>query len=657
VDGYDKEQWQEVASEMKAVRPNVPSSPFLETGPIFYDVDLDDDPVTPVYLYEREIYTFEAKADATDKTCLVIGGYYNGSVSYYRVDFVDENEEHLSLLRNHNYHVKIKEVLAAGYASVAGALANPPSNIVVTITENDGTFGLIAFDEQNYLGASAGEITIRRRADAGHQFTVSTDVAAGWEVVGTSATSEFHEGFALSSWLTVTSSGLTEGKGDVTFDVTENDTDAKRVGYIHLVAGRLHLAVKVVQRFVEIWIEGPSLLTFEPASGVFSGQTFQVKWLPAGARVSAASIPSSGYPAFAYDDDLANDVPGDDFSDASGMRDVTFCPAVLTAAEIAVNPFAVRASIARFVAFYNDDFASADIELRQINYHIVPDVDAISNSGNIHSFPVRSNTEWKVKSGTLSDPDAILDPTNESTLLDQSGAYNTAPGDAFNLKLVDDAALSKNGGVTLTLTDPTGRAADLLVIIYRLDCGKNGVPVRQQIGNGDYLTHAYAGKCWMVQNSREGTEYSGTAFGWDANDNEMGNPNGMYGDFRAFVGESSGYYYTWQQANKDGNACPSGWHLPAEAEISPLKTLADNDASGIGKWWLPSGAPGVDTFSGCYNIMRDEWYYWGLSNQMWAKANHYYWWGYLGYGTPSLYLPTRQAELNNHWYGVRCAQD
>jgi uncharacterized protein (TIGR02145 family) len=478
-------------------------------------------------------------------------------------------------------------------------------------------------------------------------------VAAGWEVVGTSATSEFHEGFALSSWLTVASSGLTVGKGDVTFDVTENDTDAKRVGYIHLVAGRLHLAVKIVQRFVEVWIEGASELVFEPSLGVFSGQTFQVKWLPAGARVSAASIPSSGYPTFSYDNTPPNDAPGDDFSDPAGERNVTFCPAVLTAAEIAANPYAVRASIARFVAFYNDDFASADIELRQINYHIVPDADAISNSGNIHSFPVRSNTKWKVKPGTLSDPDGILDATYESTLLAQSGDYNTSSGNIFNLKLVNDAVLSKNGGVTLILTDPTNRAADVLVSIYKIDCGKNGIPVRQQIGNNHYLTYAYGSKCWMVENSKEGT-YSGGAYGYGAS----GSTVGTITYNAAASGEVCGYYYTRAQAVGVVNACPTGWHIFTLAEATELTTAVNNDSSGVGKWWTKasSGALAGYYYPIANPVMPEQWRNFGIHGTWWGDGD------FTLHHTADIrndvFTETMQSSrFTYYWFSVRCVQN
>jgi uncharacterized protein (TIGR02145 family) len=630
VDGYDKDQWQEVASEMKAVKPNIPASPLLEPGAIFYDIDLDDDPVTPVYSYEREIYTFEARADATNKTCLVIGGYYNGNLTYYRVDFAGKDGTRLSLLRNHNYRVVIKEVLDAGYPSEGEAVSNSPSNIVVEITENDGTLGLIAFDEQNYLGASTGEITIRRWDDAGHRFSVSTDVADGWEVVGTSETGEFHEGFELT-WLTVTSSGLTVGKGDVTFSVTENDTDARRVGYIHLVAGRLHLTVKVVQRFVEIWITGASELFFEPSLGVFTGQTFRVHWLPKGARVSAASIPHSGYPAFAYDP--VNDVPGvgalASFGDPSGERDVTFCPTALTAAEINANPYVVKSSFARFVAFYNDDFGSTDIEARQSNYRTI-----LSNvksyyvlGGGTHSFTVRGNTAWKI--------DHVENDIGIQGVSLSSGGYNTT-GQAVNFQIpvnnANDGKIAK-----IILVDPTGRVANVEVPIKGVSCGLNGTGLTKDIGGSrNYITHAYgtgaAQRCWMVENSREGTASAKT-----------------YANSAATTYANSGYYYTQTQAI--ASACPAGWLLFTDAEASTLLTAANQDKSGVGKWWFGSNRTGCH-YSAAHSL-----------GPLWDHWNQYGYWrgrGLYEIGNSSSssnnLVTTQYSNRQAHWFSARCVQ-
>jgi uncharacterized protein (TIGR02145 family) len=637
VDGYDEEQW----NGGKAIGPNVPTSPFLETGPILYDVDLDDDPATPVYTYSREIYTFEAKADATNKTCLVIGGYYKGKPSpiYYRVDFVDENEDHLSLLRNHSYHVKIKEVLAAGYASVAEAFDNKPSNIKVEITENDGTLGLIAFDEQNYLGVNTGEIILPWDAQTNKQFTISTDVANGWEITGKDG-----------DWITLTgaTSGITGVTGNVTFDASANNSGARRVGYIHARAGRLTLDVKVIQLGVGIWITDAGNvgeiqeLVFHSAGGTPpAAQQVLVHWVPVGAQVHSMSIPVSGYPVFLYDP--GNHVPGAAvISDPLGEMPIGIRPAAMNVAEIAADPFLEKASIVRFVAFHDDDFVPADIKVRHLN-HTVIDVAAAYLLGAVSSFTVRSNTEWEISA--ISDPDGILD-LSCSPLLDQEGGNNTT-GETVNFKLVSDDTKSGKSA-TLTLIDPSGLAGVTYVTIYGFACGKGGNAISVRIGNNDYLTHVYGTKCWMAQNSMEGTSYSSIAFGRNAYGNPFGN---FYPGDADYSGESNGYYYTWSQANTANNACPNGWRLPTDTEINGLISAANLDKTGIGKWWCGAYGESSGAFAGCYNPDGNGyWYDWGTRGLWWGAVNNRRFTG----------TASTLGDVNTHgtaWFSVRCVQN
>ncbi|MDR1273708.1 MAG: hypothetical protein LBK12_04085 [Odoribacteraceae bacterium] len=624
-DGYDPSQW----NGSKAIEPNVPTSPLLEPGPIVYNIN--SIPTTPVYLYEREIYTFEAEAGATNKSCLVIGGYYDNCVVYYRVDFAKSNGSYLSLLRNHSYHVKIKEVLAAGYASVTEAFDNKPSNIVVEITEDDGAIGHIVFDEQNYLGASTGEIIIPGNAQTGKRVTVSTDVAGGWIITGTFATSEPHEGFDVN-WLTAIDP-LTGVNGNVTFNASENDSGAKRIGYIHVLAGRLHLAVKVTQLATGIWITDTvnteiQELIFESTGGVQpAARQFLLHWVPAGAQVNSMSIPASGYPVFAYDP--SHHMPGEGamigISDPSGQMTIDIRPTALTPGEIATNPFIEKASLIRFVAFYNGDFASTDIELRYVNHHTAVDVDAIYKpDGDIHSFTVRSNTEWYISS--VSDPQNILQAT--PVLLNLSGGYNTT-GETVNFRLIN-GAVSTSGEVTLTLTDPTGRMGDVSVIIKGAACGTEGNAVSIRIGNNDYLTHMYDTKCWMVQNSKEGSS-SATRY----NNNSA---------------QVNGYYYTYSQASVN-NACPNGWRLPTYDEIDVVITAAINDEYGIGRWWWGNDGINNDAFAGYYfnGLPSPEWRNWNASGSWWVVGNNAYLYGLQG----SLAKYTGGVGYNS----VRCVHD
>jgi uncharacterized protein (TIGR02145 family) len=637
--GYDGTQW----SGSEATLPNLPAlgllvdnaTPLKVTGPLDYNV-----PPAQKHDYSGEIYTFEAAAGTgtslSTNTCLVIGGNYNGELSYYRVDFAKSDGTYLSLLRNHSYNVKIKEVFAAGYASIDEAFDNKPSNIKVEIDEDDGTIGHVVFNEQNFLGASTGEITVPANAKTGYGFTANTDVFDGWEITGTSVTDEPHAGFDVS-WITgiTPASGSAGGTTNVTFNASENTSGARRVGYIHLQAGRLHLAVKVTQLTTGIWITDTGNteiqeLVFESTGGAQpAAQQFLLHWVPAEAQVNSMSIPASGYPVFAYDP--AHHVPGEGtmigISGPPSEMTVDIRPAALPPGEIDANPFVEKASMVRFVAFHDGEFASTDIELRYINYHTAVDVDAIYKlDGEIHSFTVRSNTKWKIS--TVSDPQNILQAT--PVLLNLSGGNNTT-GETINFRLIN-GAIGTNGEVTLLLTDPTGHVGNISVTIKGATCGTGGNAVSIRIGNSnDYLTHMYSTKCWMVQNSKEG---SAAATRYNNNSSLV-----------------NGYYYTYSQASNTNNACPNGWRLPTYDEIDVVITAAINDEYGIGRWWWGNDGINNDAFAGYYfnGDTPYEWRNWNASGSWWVVGNNAYLYGLQG----SLAKYTGGVGYNS----VRCVHD
>ncbi|MDR1273572.1 MAG: FimB/Mfa2 family fimbrial subunit [Odoribacteraceae bacterium] len=635
--GYDAAQW----NGSRAILPNLPALSLLVDvamprkvlGPLAYDV-------LPAqkHEYHQEIYTFEAAAGAgttlSANTCLVIGGRYNGVLSYYRVDFVKSDGTYLSLLRNHSYNVKITGVFAAGYASIDEAFDNKPSNIKVEITEEDETIKHVAFNDQNFLGASAGEITIPANAKNGHRFTVNTDVADGWKITGTSATDEPHVGLDVS-WITgiAPASGSAGITTSVTFNASENASGARRVGYIHLQAGRLHLAVKVTQLAIGIWITdagGTDIqeLVFNSTGGAQpAGESFVVHWLPTGAQVNAMMIPVSQRPAFDYDP--AHDTPGEgtmtDVSDPSGYALLTVQPAALTAGEI--GTFVEKASLVRFTAFHDGDFAPADIELRHADYHTVVDVEAYYMIGNVHSFTVRSNTSWEI-SDTYSDPDGILDLSYTPSLFDRSGGHSST-GEKVYFKLVNDVTKDAKTA-ELTLVDPTGLVGNVIVTIKGMACGTGGIVVTKHIGSNDYATHLYAGKCWMVNNSREGTYFA---------QYYNGNNTGLVG-----------YYYTWAQATTVGSVCPSGWHLPTVAEATDLVTEINDDlSSSKAQWW---GGPGMlnSVKVGHYWFNNSTWNFGGIRGEWWCATSTQYFFG----TTASMIYPDNGAT---NGYCVRCVQD
>jgi uncharacterized protein (TIGR02145 family) len=331
------------------------------------------------------------------------------------------------------------------------------------------------------------------------------------------------------------------------------------------------------------------------------------------------------------------------------VRDVTLCPAVLTAAEIAVNPFAVRGSTARFMAFYNDEFDSADIELRQINYHIVPAVKSYYVlGGGVHSFTVRSNTGWEVNHV---DDDIGVDISS------QSGGYNTTTGQTVNFQLAHDNTKDEQIA-KIILVDPTNRAGNVEVPVRGVACGLDAIAYGKTIGSNSYGTHAYGTgadqRCWMVENSMEGT-YSGRAFGRDANRNRIGS---LGSNFVNFDNNENGYYYTYTQAMADNNACPTGWRLFTTAEASTLAITANTPGlkATVGKWWTLKANNALA--GGFYTSVNP-----GYPN-LWGEWGTFgFWWGSeldMNYnGNTNSVNATAIYKINEAWYWftVRCVQD
>lgn len=83
-----------------------------------------------------------------------------------------------------------------------------------------------------------------------------------------------------------------------------------------------------------------------------------------------------------------------------------------------------------------------------------------------HSFKVKSNTRWAVRS--ISDPNGIL--LNSAVqiadiIANQSGGNNADPGDDFTFTLIEDFVSQTGKQFSVTFYDPDGRAADVTVNI------------------------------------------------------------------------------------------------------------------------------------------------------------------------------------------------
>ena len=143
-------------------------------------------------------------------------------------------------------------------------------------------------------------------------------------------------------------------------------------------------------------------------------------------------------------------------------------------------------------------------------------------------------------------------------------------------------------------------------------CGIGGIAIPMRIGaTNDYLTHYFMTgdikRCWMVQNSREGTPRNMDATGLIIN-GSVWNRHGQ-----APAGQYRGFYYVWNTAQTD--ACPpgSGWSVPTVLEFQGLAATVNampNAANSPRRFWdsAPYALAGSRHPNGTWNY----WNAWGL---------------------------------------------
>ena len=145
--------------------------------------------------YVRNIYIPEIsnQGDKNQRTCLVIGGYYNGSdkETYYRVDFIkredgkpaDKITKKLDVLRNHRYRFNITNVKGPGTNDPGDALITEPVNITCdVIVWDDADIDKIMYDGQYYLSVSKDKFHFGKDATS-ESYKIRTNWPKGYKIV------------------------------------------------------------------------------------------------------------------------------------------------------------------------------------------------------------------------------------------------------------------------------------------------------------------------------------------------------------------------------------------------------------------------------------------------------------------------------------------
>lgn len=135
------------------VLPGKSSLDGTETVPTYTEIIQDGDK----YSLNNNIYMFDTPTGTKDRRpCLIVGGFYLDSAveTFYRVDFVDLDNNFWEITRNKRYNIKITGVLTGGKKSAQEAFNGEAGNITATVSEwgKHNTITQIVTDGDNAIG-------------------------------------------------------------------------------------------------------------------------------------------------------------------------------------------------------------------------------------------------------------------------------------------------------------------------------------------------------------------------------------------------------------------------------------------------------------------------------------------------------------------------
>lgn len=198
-----------------------------------------------------------------ERTCLVIGGYYNGSTkeTFYRVDFIkretkspnDIITKQLDVLRNHRYRFNITKVAGPGTDKPEEALTTEPVNISCDVVVwDEADIDKIMYDGQYYLSVSKDKFHFGKDATS-ESYTIRTNWPDGYKIVDKEG-NEWAKTATQGTW-----AYFTEPAGQK-FEVGENMTSTVNVlangtgkvrtidaGQLFVKAGRIKWPLQIKQ--------------------------------------------------------------------------------------------------------------------------------------------------------------------------------------------------------------------------------------------------------------------------------------------------------------------------------------------------------------------------------------------------------------------------
>ncbi|NDV59526.1 BACON domain-containing protein [Bacteroides sp. 519] len=207
-----------------------------------YTFEVNHSGIFPPKDAEETWYTDPEHQKWKQNPCIIIRGTYKGEQGYYRIDFIDNEGNWLDLLRNHRYHVVIKDVRGKGYSSWMEAYNHAPQNMdVTTYVANASEKEEVAVDGPYFM--SVEDVDILRSGEKEElEYTYKTNYDT--DPIFTSYEDEECT-MSGASWL---SGSKSDNNGFFIIKTTsDNNSGETRTGYLKVSIGRMSIVIKVTQ--------------------------------------------------------------------------------------------------------------------------------------------------------------------------------------------------------------------------------------------------------------------------------------------------------------------------------------------------------------------------------------------------------------------------
>jgi uncharacterized protein (TIGR02145 family) len=213
----------------------------------------------------------------------------------------------------------------------------------------------------------------------------------------------------------------------------------------------------------------------------------------------------------------------------------------------------------------------------------------------------------------------------------------------------------------------------LIIIFVFVACKKNDKESTViDVDRNVYNTIVIGTQVWMKENLRTTSFNDGTLIPWVAENkawSELSSPGFcFYNNDRTTFSNTYGALYNWSAINSR-KLCPSGWHVPSDAEWTTLTTYLGGVVIAGGKlkessvtfWNYPNVAAtnesGFTALPGGWRMTNGEFWNVGYAGVWWSATQRTTSsaWGLIIY---SNYSEAFSSTYNNHWgLSVRCIKN